>query len=330
MLVELPLQLRRAIEAQRDGISDAELAQATRALSDRYRAGESAGTPFIESRGDVAAYAAYRLPATYAAAVAALSALRDVRPEWQPRSLLDLGAGLGSGMWAAATLWPDIERMMALDLEPRMIAAGRALGAAASHPALRSAEWRQSDLRQPDLNGSFDLSLMAYVLGEIEPASAEKLIERVWEATTGALVVIEPGTPDGFRRVEHVRDQVARLGGFELAPCPHDPPCRVSDDDWTHFSVRLPRSRAHRLAKDAALNYEDEKFSYVVLSRLPLGRTYSRILRHPQVRKGHIYLQLCTKAGVQTVVVSKREGERYSRARKAAWGDIFEWDEENG
>lgn len=327
MLVELPLHLRRALETQRGGISDAELVRATRALSDRYRAGATDADPLVQSQADIAAYAAFRVPATYAATVAALSALREVRPEWQPRSLLDLGAGLGSGMWAASTLWPGIERMMALDAEPRMIAAGRELCATAMQPALRSAKWRQSDLGQTELDGSFDLSLLSYVLGEIEPESTEQLIERVWNATTGALIVIEPGTPDGFRRVERVRDKVVALGGFELAPCPHDPPCRVPDNDWTHFSVRLPRSRAHRLAKDAELNYEDEKFSYVVLARTPLERTYSRILRHPQVRKGHIYLQLCTKAGAQTIVVSKREGARYSRARKADWGDIFEWDD---
>jgi ribosomal protein RSM22 (predicted rRNA methylase) len=327
LLVELPLHLRRALETQRDGISDTELARATRALSDRYRAGATDADPLLQSQADIAAYAAYRVPATYAATFAALSALGEVRPDWQPRSLLDLGAGLGSGMWAASTLWPGIERMVALDAEPRMIAAGRALGATATHPALHSASWRQSDLVQAELNGSFDLSLLAYVLGEIEPESIGQLIERVWTATTDALVVIEPGTPDGFRRVERLRDQVIALGGFELAPCPLDSPGHVPDHDWTHFSVRLPRSRTHRLAKDAELNYEDEKFSYVVLARSPLERTYSRVVRHPQVRKGHIYLQLCTKTGAQTVIVSKREGARYSRARKVAWGDIFEWDD---
>jgi ribosomal protein RSM22 (predicted rRNA methylase) len=327
LLVDLPRQLRRALEAQRDGISDAELALATRSLSERYRTGEPSNTPFIAARADVAAYAAYRLPATYAASVAVFSALAEVWPDWQPRSLLDLGAGLGSGMWAASAFWPGISKMTALDAEPLMIAAGRAIAASASQPALSSAEWRQSDLAQAELDSAFELSLLAYVLGEVEPDSVDKLIDRVWNATTGCLVVIEPGTPTGSRRVERVRDQVVALGGFELAPCPHDPPRRVPADDWTHFSVRVPRSRAHRLAKDAALNYEDEKFSYVVLARTPLDRTYSRILRHPQIRKGHIYLQLCTREGVQTVVVSKREGARYSRARKAEWGDIFEWED---
>mgnify|MGYP001086012856 CR=1 FL=1 len=327
MLVELPLSLRRALDARRTGTSGAELALATRALSDRYRAGLPAGSSFIESQADVSAYAAYRLPATYAAAVATLSALREVWPDWQPRSLLDLGAGLGSGLWAVATLWPGIERMTALDAEARMIATGRELSAAAAHPALRAAEWRQANLAQAELDGSFDLTLLAYLLGELEPDAAQQLISRAWSATTGALVVIEPGTPEGFHRIERIRDEVVAFGGYELAPCPYDPSHRVPADDWTHFSVRLPRSRTHRLAKEAALNYEDEKFSYVVLAREPPKRTYTRILRHPQVRKGHIYLQLCTPEGIQTIVVSKREGERYSRARKAEWGDIFEWNE---
>lgn len=91
-----------------------------------------------------------------------------------------------------------------------------------------------------------------------------------------------------------------------------------------HFAVRLPRTRLHRAAKASDLAYEDEKFSYVVLSRTPGARQYSRIIRHPQVRKGHVSLELCTADGVKTVVISRRDGDLYSRARKASWGDVFD------
>ncbi|MCC7107584.1 MAG: rRNA methyltransferase, partial [Chloroflexi bacterium] len=65
------------------------------------------------------------------------------------------------------------------------------------------------------------------------------------------------------------------------------------------------------------------KFAYTALSRAPLDRSYARIVRHPQIHKGHISLQLCTPEGMRTIIVSKRDGALFTRARKAEWGDIF-------
>jgi len=324
MLVDLPRELRRALESQTGGTTDVDLNRTTKDLSSRYRDPASVGKLIARSAEDIVAYAVYRMPATYAAIVAALTALRDQREGWQPRSLLDLGAGLGSGLWAATTVWPDIERLTAVDAQPHIIAFGRDLCRHASHPALRSTEWTQGDLRSLQLTGQYDLVVFSYVLAEIEPSTLSEIVERGWSVTKEALVVVEPGTPAGYHRIRQVRDVVEGHGGYSLAPCPHDPPCEVAEDDWCHFSVRVPRSREHRVAKDAALGYEDEKFAYAAFGHSPVERQYSRVLRHPQIRKGHIYLQLCTPDGVKTVVVSKREGERYTRARKVEWGDIFE------
>ncbi|HEX3722442.1 MAG TPA: small ribosomal subunit Rsm22 family protein [Nitrolancea sp.] len=324
MLVDLPPELRGALESQLRGIPEAALSRATQDLSRRYRRENPADSQVELSAEDVEAYAAYRLPATYAATVAVLTALREQKIDWYPRSLLDLGAGLGSGLWAASVVWPSIEQMVAVDSQPSMIAIGRNLSRAASRLALRTARWVQSDLRGESLDAHREIVLLAYVLSEIEPTELTAIVDRAWDATTEALVVIEPGTPAGYERVRLIRDHLATRGGYSLAPCPHDPPCTVPTDDWCHFSVRVPRSRMHRVAKDASLSYEDEKFSYVVMSRSPVRQSYSRILRHPQIRKGHIYLQLCTSEGVKTVVVPKSDRERFNRARKASWGDIFE------
>lgn len=329
MLVDLPLELRGALETQLRGISEATLSRATKDLSERYRSEDQAEHRVELSTEDVEAYAAYRLPATFAATVAAFSALREQKIDWHPRSLLDLGAGLGSGLWAATTVWPSIERLDAVDIQPNMIAIGRNLGRASSHPALRSARWVQSDLRGESLDERHDVVLLAYLLSEVDATELVAIVDRAWDATAEALVVIEPGTPAGYERVRLIRDRLATRGAYSLAPCPHDPPCTVPADDWCHFSVRVPRSRIHRVAKEASLNYEDEKFSYVVMSRSPVRQSYSRILRHPQIRKGHIYLQLCTSEGIKTVVVPKSDRERYNRARKASWGDIFEGDRAN-
>ena len=42
-------------------------------------------------------------------------------------------------------------------------------------------------------------------------------------------------------------------------------------DDWCHFSQRLPRSRDHMLLKDASVPFEDERYSYVVVTQAEGG-----------------------------------------------------------
>ncbi len=324
MLVDLPHALRDSIQRLTRGYSAQELSRSATDLSARYREDRPTGAPIARSPEDVAAYGVYRFPATYAAIVAVLRALREQRQDWHPTTLLDLGAGLGAGLWAATEVWPDIEQLTAIDAQPAMISMGRDMCRTGTHGALRSARWFQMDLNDAKLPGQHDVVLIGYVLAELAETNVKLILERAWQAAGQALVIVEPGTPAGYRRIQRAGDHLRSLGAFSLAPCPHDPPCQVTDDDWIHFSVRLPRSRIHRSAKGAELGYEDEKYAYVVMAREPVAHSYSRILRHPQIRKGHIYLELCTSEGVKTIVVSKRDRERFNRARKAAWGDIFE------
>lgn len=323
MLVDLPRDLRDSLQRYSNSHSQSGLNEATAALSARYRTLDDAGGPIAHTDDDIAAYSIYRFPATYAAIVAAFSTQAEQRSEWRPTSMLDLGAGLGSGLWAAAHIWPEIEQMTAVDLEPAMIAAGQDLCRSARRLVLSDATWLRRDMSRWESPDRFDLVLLSYVLGELTDTDLEQIAERAWTSTDDTLVIVEPGTPNGSRRVKRARDFLFSRGAFSIAPCPHDPQCDAGDD-WMHFSVRLPRSKAHRASKRAELGYEDEKFAYVVMGREPLPRTYSRILRHPQFRKGHIYLQLCTPEGVKNVVISKRDRELYARARRASWGDVFD------
>jgi len=138
-------------------------------------------------------------------------------------------------------------------------------------------------------------------------------------------VVVEPGTPAGYRRVLAARAQLLAAGATLAAPCPHERACPwAGTDEWCHFAVRLPRSAAHRRAKSAELAYEDEKFAYVAVVRDGAEPTSARVLRHPQARPGHVLLQLCRTDGIHPETVSKRDRDRYRRARKVSWGESFE------
>ena len=318
----LPPALQGAVEALLTEVPAAELARVGAALSARYRSPAVRGAPTARSRAQALAYAAFRLPATYAALVFVMSELRRLRPRWVPRTVLDLGAGPGAGLWAAAELWPSLARAIALDAAPAMLALGRELARAAEHPAIARATWRLADVTAPWRAGRHDLVLVSYTLTELDPAAIELLAERAWDATAGTLLVVEPGTPAGHSRALRVRDHLIARGAFVTAPCPHDRPCPLAGGpDWCHFAVRLPRSRAHRTLKGATLGYEDEKLAYAALSRAPTARATARVLRHPLVHPGRIDLRLCTPVGLAATIVTRRDQTAFRRARKTAWGD---------
>ncbi|TIU19787.1 MAG: methyltransferase type 11, partial [Mesorhizobium sp.] len=91
----------------------------------------------------------------------------------------------------------------------------------------------------------------------------------LWRLTSDTLLIVEPGTPAGWQRVLAVRSQLIEAGAHVSAPCPHEAPCPLVPPDWCHFSRRVARSRLHRLAKEADVPWEDEKFIYLAASRQP-------------------------------------------------------------
>jgi ribosomal protein RSM22 (predicted rRNA methylase) len=312
----LPAQLQRYVDDRLAGGRPAALKRSAGELSERYRSTSGAG-PGATDADAVDAYAATRLPATYAAVAVALTELDRIA--FAPSSHLDLGTGLGSAVWAAGEAFPSLRRVTAVDAVAAMLAAA-AQAAAAGPPAVRAAAFVPADLTRYTPDGRYDLVTAAYALNELPQAAALALLERIWPATGGALVLVEPGTPASYARLMALRARLIALGARILAPCPHDGPCPLQGD-WCHFAVRLARSSAHRAAKGGRRGFEDEKFSYVVATRVVDDeRARPRILRHPVVRPGHVRFRLCTASGIEERTVA-RSDPGYRDARKASWGD---------
>ncbi|WP_313896342.1 small ribosomal subunit Rsm22 family protein, partial [Streptomyces sp. YIM 98790] len=108
-------QLRGALDGLLEGLPPRRLTGAVERLKEQYRGrtadGRAAGTvPILRDRVDVVAYAAYRMPATFAAAGAALRELAGRLPGWSPAGHLDIGGGTGAAVWAAAGTWPAADR----------------------------------------------------------------------------------------------------------------------------------------------------------------------------------------------------------------------------
>ncbi|WP_326800187.1 small ribosomal subunit Rsm22 family protein [Streptomyces sp. NBC_01808] len=311
-----------------EGVGTRRAAAAVERLIAGYRGGGRA--PALRDRDDVAAYAAYRMPATFQAVRAALSALAEAAPGWAPDSHLDVGGGTGAAVWAAAAVWPDGQRpTVVLDQAEPALALGSELAAGAAAPAVRAAEWRRRALGTAPAGPGWapaGLVTVSYVLGELPEHVRREVVASAAQAAEGAVVVVEPGTPEGYLRVLAARQQLVDAGYEVLAPCPHSARCPMEGTaDWCHFAARVQRSALHRRVKGGELGHEDEKFSYVAAVRVPArAPAPARVVRHPQLRKGLVLLELCTAGeGLARTTVSKRQGPRYRAARDVRWGDAW-------
>src|SRR5262249_51177619 len=94
------------------------MAERAAAISKTYRDGGTSDA--IASETDALAYARARTPGTYAAAAASLNALQEIRPDFAPRSLLDVGAGPGTASFAAAEAFPALANFTLLDPNPAL------------------------------------------------------------------------------------------------------------------------------------------------------------------------------------------------------------------
>jgi ribosomal protein RSM22 (predicted rRNA methylase) len=320
----LPDDLSSALDDELARHPVARLTQAVDRLSARYRQGDAATSPILGSEADVAAYAGYRMPATYAAVHAVLAEAALRAPGFEPRTQVDVGGGTGAAVWAAAAVWPSLARCTVLEQVAGAIGLGKRLASGAGRAAVRDAEWRRGFVDPAAPAPEADLVTLSYVLGEL-PETTRADVVRWLAAKAGTVALIEPGTPAGYERIRAARAQLIELGRHVVAPCPHDAACPiVPGKDWCHFAARLPRSGLHRKLKAGTLGFEDEKFAYVVASRSPAvpERPDARIIRHPKKHKGWVALDLCTPDGLKPgVAVSKKQGTRYRAARDAEWGD---------
>lgn len=320
--MELPAPLRSAVDQMLQGEPLERLAKASAILSDRYRREVRDGRFHIDDALAAKAYLATRMPATFAAVRAALALVEDAAPEFQPESLIDLGCGPGTALWAAADTWGSLTSAEMVEASSAIRSVGEKLAASSSVKS----RWQAGDVtaKIPALVPA-DLVTLAYVLDELPPATIGTVTEKLWGLTKGMLVVIEPGTPAGWQRILAVRDRLRSIGAHLVAPCMHAENCPIVAPDWCHFSRRVARSRVHRLAKGAEVPWEDEKYIFIAASRKPVSLVGDRVLSPPRVNGGVGRVKLCrTDGSAAELTLSKRDGEAFKEIRRADWGDRLE------
>ena len=336
---DLPHDIKAALERIAHGVSRRAVAERAAAQSQSYRAG--GGSQRIATADDVLAYAFARLPATYAAVTAVLNALGETLPGFKPRTMLDVGAGPGTAAFAAVQAFETLADISLIDANAGLRNLAVTLMAEAESATLRQVAGRQSYRLGDALKllaeaEPTDLVTASYVAGEIAAGDLAggdlagddlagddlaRFTQRLWAATSGALAIVMPGTPEGAACMLRMRAELIAAGAHVAAPCPHDRPCPLTPPDWCHFAQRLPRSRDHLLVKGADVPFEDEKFSYVVLSREKPQPVHARVLAPPKVAKGDVTAKLCKEEGVVTASAARRDTEAYRRFKSWRWGD---------
>jgi len=317
MTTPLPDAIADVISGRIEPFSISELRESAQSLSTGYRSRENMRSTL--SPLAVAAYLGARFPSTYAVAHHVwLNIAAQIAPA-RLTSVLDVGAGPGTASWAAHDLLPAA-RFTLLERDASWRDTASAFAAALG----AQMTFAQGAFDATEALVEHDAVVACYALNELPEARRGASIERLWRAARRVLIVIEPGTPLGFGVVRDVRDRVLENGGHVMAPCTHNLACPMTASDWCHFPLRVQRPAIQRSLKQAELGYEDEKFSYVVLSREPnTASDAGRIIRKPIRAKGHLHLDACARGQIVRHTLSKKQGDLYRDAKDADWGDVW-------
>ena len=317
----LPAALTAALYDITAEMDSTRLEKDAKNISEAYRMRTGTGKRLLTRESEAAAYAAARMPATYEAARAAILSALDASG-LAPRTLLDCGAGTGAATWAADDLL-TLERVTCLEREDAMRSVGGALMRSAIG-TLERADWQAFDLTDGKPLPQAEMVVEGYMLGELAEEMRLPVARKLWDACTQMLVLIEPGTPQGFANLAAVRRELAGLGAHVAAPCPAgNGNCPMTGKDWCHFAVRVQRTKLHKALKGGDAPYEDEKFCYLALTReKPASACGARVLRHPLIAPGKITLTLCEGNEKKTRIVTKKD-LLWKQARKTGAGDAL-------
>ncbi|NOK62602.1 MAG: rRNA methyltransferase [Chloroflexi bacterium AL-W] len=324
-MLSLPQDLQKGIEQVLATVPATQWIHESQALSERYRSSRVAGRePLASGIAQVLGYAALIMPATYAQLVGAMHATAIRVPHWQPQTMLDMGSGPGTALWAAVAQWPTLHSLVAWEREPAFIDLGQQLASGSTTSAIREARWESIDLSHRSPSGAYDLVVLGHVLNELDPNTQRNVITSAWRMTNGLLLIVEPGTLDTFAVVRAARDALLDEGAHTIAPCVHNHSCPLQND-WCHFPQRLKRPPFQRRARGAPSEWEDSKFSYAAMARFYTSQpAWARVIREATSNKAYAETTISGSAGVTRYRALKRHREAFKQIKKMRWGILLD------
>ena len=256
--MDIPKGLKDSINRLLSENKASNIIENAQTISNRYRKNDGKGKRLLTNESEAVSYVISRMPATYAAVY---SAFKQILANYNEKmtSLLDVGAGTGAGTWAVNEI-ENMSQITCLEIEKSMSNIGKKL---MKNTALDNVQWKSYNILQDEIAEKADIVLTSYMINELPEQKRENAVLKLWQATNKLMVVIEPGTPEGFKNILNIRNLIKEQGGYIVAPCCCNDECPIKENDWCAFYARVSRSSIHRQAKGGNLGYEDEKFSYI-------------------------------------------------------------------
>ena len=316
--MKIPDLLERAIEEEIQGVKITELKEIAQELSNRYMNEKRSGQTLLSKEKEALAYLGIRMPATFCAVTTALKHTLSVAQNCNVETVLDIGAGTGAAVWAINEQI-DTTKITCLEREEAMRQVGQSLMKQSEE--LSKVEWINADITKAEEIKGADLIISSYMINELKQEERRKVIEKLLNLESKIILIIEPGTPEGFKNIKQIQEIALEKGANIIAPCTHQGMCKLPEDDWCHSTVRVERSKIQKILKSGDAPYEDEKFSYIAISKEKFETAQSRILRHPIIETGKITLKLCKNGNIEQKIITKKEKEPFKEAKKKKCGD---------
>lgn len=338
-LIDLPSKVEEVITEILSRVDANKWIDSAIELSSKYRLNrdevKSYGDVFLDKVDDVLGYLSLRTPATYAQLYGAMCNITEMLPSWKPTSILDIGSGPGTAVWAANEVWPSINKITCLERDDNFSRIGKEI-LKSSLPELISLDWKTIDLSvyKPKLNDKFDLVTIGSVLNEMGSEQRNDILDFAYSHCKGVLLVVEPGTPYGFEAIKQASTLLHSLKGILIAPyidncLPLEP---------IGFAQRIIRPEFHRRITQIqrkinnadgkrllpASDWENAKYGYVAMSNIPAEITpFARLIAEPEISKFDIELKILTKNGIEVRRILKRDKPHYKFAKKLKWGELI-------
>ncbi|MBL8039394.1 MAG: methyltransferase domain-containing protein [Nitrospira sp.] len=320
------------VNVERVGLSNRELAQAVVELSRMFtKDRDGLNGSYLNDRFLGTAYLQYFLPVN----LAKIQVLLDEMPTPEVNkgfSVLDLGAGPGTGALAVLDWWhqrklPYTLSVTAIDGSAEALRQARQLWdrycqaasiGAASLQAYGGDLERRVWLEQVKPRAPFDLIILANCLNEVctdahEPTAMRTglIVESLsLLASHGTVMIVEPALRGTSRGLFHVRDRLLQERSCTVySPCLHELSCPalVKPDDWCHEERAWePPVIIQEIGESVGFIKDALKFSYLLLRKD--GRTIVerqpdvyRVVSELRVMKGEKRAWLCNEQGRQEI-----------------------------
>ncbi len=338
--MEIPAELTNVIEELASKSNISELKKSASDVHMKYNEAKD-GKGIVKSEKEVLSYAISRMPGTYAAVSSAVYAA-FLKKSIKIKSLIDVGAGTGACSFAIGDIF-DLEHVTLVEREENMIKVGKLL-TEKSNDILKNAAWIKADACNFECEKA-ELVAASYVMNELNEKAKKCFLRKLFDVSEKYILIVEPGSKEGFKNIISARDFYLSLGCTILAPCKNNKKCDLIQDDWCHFSCRISRTKLQKYVKSGDASFEDEKFMYIAVSKEKTGAKKGefdilqnepdmskeeqdftkkgRVIRHPNIHKGFVTLKLCTENGTKEVKITGKDKEYYKAAKKIKWGEEF-------